>query len=121
MEMKSIFLVAVMAAGLVAVAMPQPAQAGGHESWRSCGGMYYEGCDGIARGPYAADHRRGYGSQQFGWAPGGGRAHWADRGGYRGGGGSSYGGQSVTVERYGRRIHIQERTRSYIRVRIYHD
>ncbi len=59
--MKHLIFAALVAAGLAGATLP--ADAGGHEWWRSCGGHAYEGCDGIPRGPYAHGygHYRGHG------------------------------------------------------------
>jgi hypothetical protein len=55
--MTRIALLAATAAAALSIA--SPAFAG--EWWRSCGGIRYEGCDGISRGPYAHFGRRGHG------------------------------------------------------------
>jgi len=57
-KMKNLIFAAMLAAGLAGATLP--AEAGGHEWWRGCGGHAYEGCDGIQRGPYAR-HYRGHG------------------------------------------------------------
>lgn len=47
------FLVAGLFLGLAMFLSSSPAEAGGHEWWRSCGGHTYEGCNGRQYGPYA--------------------------------------------------------------------
>lgn len=63
--MLRILFLAALAAAFVGFGGLEPAAAGGHEWWRSCGGHTYEGCDGVPRGPYAHGHR-GAGHADFG-------------------------------------------------------
>lgn len=95
-------MIAMLAAIALWSAIPTPANAGGHEWWRSCGGHTYEGCDGVRRGPYA-DRRH-----QPGRVHRGHQGHRGDgivRGRERGGGAYGNSGHSRSQGHMRRRVH----------------
>src|SRR3989344_2446325 len=76
-KIKTLIFAAMLGAGLAGATLP--AEAGGHEWWRGCGGHAYEGCDGIQRGPDAR-HYPGHGGGHGHPGPPVGVGGWDPRG-----------------------------------------